>query len=37
MGCWELFDLNDLPEDANLIGAKWVLKRDDVVYWYLIQ
>jgi hypothetical protein len=26
MGCWELFDLNDLPEDANLIGAKWVLK-----------
>jgi hypothetical protein len=26
MGCWELFDLKDLPEDANLIGAKWVLK-----------
>jgi hypothetical protein len=26
MGCWERFDLKDLPEDANLIGAKWVLK-----------
>jgi len=26
MGCWELFDLKDLPQDANLIGAKWVLK-----------
>ena len=25
MGCWELFDLKDLPQDANLIGAKWVL------------
>ena len=23
MGCWELFDLKDLPQDANLIGAKW--------------
>ena len=26
MGGWELLDLSDLPEDANLIGAKWVLK-----------
>jgi len=26
MGCWELFDLKNLPEYANLIGAKWVLK-----------
>jgi hypothetical protein len=26
MGCWELFDLSDLPEDADLIDAKWVLK-----------
>ncbi len=25
VGCWELFDLSDLPLDANLIGAKWVL------------
>ena len=26
MGCWGLIDLKDLPQDANLIGTKWVLK-----------
>ena len=26
MKCWEVIDMKDLPEDANLIGAKWVFK-----------
>jgi hypothetical protein len=26
MGCWELFDLSDLPPDTNLMCAKWVLE-----------
>jgi hypothetical protein len=24
MGCWEVVDIDTLPEDANLIGVKWV-------------
>lgn len=26
MGCWEVVDISALPEDANLIGVKWVFK-----------
>jgi len=26
MGCWEIVDIETLPEDANLIGVKWVFK-----------
>ena len=26
MGCWEVVDIISLPEDANLIGVKWVFK-----------
>jgi len=26
MGCWEVVDIDTLPEDANLIGVKWVFK-----------
>jgi len=26
MGCWEVVDISTLPEDANLIGVKWVFK-----------
>jgi hypothetical protein len=26
MGCWEVFDIDTLPNDANLIGVKWVFK-----------
>jgi hypothetical protein len=26
MGCWEEVDIDTLPEDANLIGVKWVFK-----------
>jgi len=26
MGCWEVVDIDTLPNDANLIGVKWVFK-----------
>lgn len=26
MECWEVVDIDTLPEDANLIGVKWVFK-----------
>ena len=26
MGCWEVVDIDTLPQDANLIGVKWVFK-----------
>ena len=26
MGCWEVVHIDTLPEDANLIGVKWVFK-----------
>jgi hypothetical protein len=26
MGCWEVEDMDTLPEDANLVGVKWVFK-----------
>ena len=26
MVCWEVVDIDTLPEDTNLIGVKWVFK-----------
>jgi hypothetical protein len=26
MGCWEVVDIDTLPQDAKLIGVKWVFK-----------
>ena len=26
MGCWEVVDIDTLPNDASLIGVKWVFK-----------
>jgi hypothetical protein len=26
MGCWEVVDVDTSPQDANLIGVKWVFK-----------
>ena len=26
MGCWEIVDIESLPDNANLIGVKWVFK-----------
>jgi hypothetical protein len=26
MGCWEVVDIDTLPEDVNLVGMKWVFK-----------
>ena len=28
MGCWEVVDIDTLPQDANLIGVKWVFKSN---------
>ena len=26
MGCWEVVDIDTLPNDVNLIGVKWVFE-----------